>query len=401
VIEALIVGNETLLRGELSAGQVKEYIAQVKERSGLPVTYADVWDFWLRAPELVDAVDFVTIHILPYWEDHPVAAGDAVDHVLEVRRFVEERLPNKEIFIGEVGWPSAGRMRDGALPSRVNQALVLSGIVAAAKAEGWKANLIEAFDQPWKRSLEGTAGGHWGIFDNARREPKFHFGEPLSNHPDWVIKAALGAGVALIVFCAAWLGQRRRDPSWPRDLATGLIALAAGLTFGAAAVGLTRESVSFSDGLSAAALASLALAVPAATAFALARGNSLTGFTNGLTAKGWRNRDWVTPGLALLLAATVVVTIHIALGLVFDPRYKDFPVAALTGPVVGLSILAFFHSADPRRPGVAERTAAVVLAVAAVFIVINESVANWQAIWLAALLILLASAVLRAQAAPG
>src|SRR6187551_3760746 len=85
VIEAFIVGNETLLRGELGADRIKTYLEEVKRRSGLPVTYADVWEFWLKAPDLAPATDFVTIHILPYWEDRPVAAEDAAKHVRDVR----------------------------------------------------------------------------------------------------------------------------------------------------------------------------------------------------------------------------------------------------------------------------------------------------------------------------
>ena len=85
----------------------------------------------------------------------------------EVRDRVQAAFPGKEIWIGEVGWPSAGRMREGALPSPVNQARFLSGVVTAAKQEGWKVNLIEAFDQPWKRLMEGTVGGYWGVYDDA------------------------------------------------------------------------------------------------------------------------------------------------------------------------------------------------------------------------------------------
>src|SRR6185437_15305133 len=76
-VKALIVGNETLLRGELPPAEIKADLEQVRQRSGLPVTYADVWEFWLKAPELAGATDFVTIHILPYWEDRPVAERDA------------------------------------------------------------------------------------------------------------------------------------------------------------------------------------------------------------------------------------------------------------------------------------------------------------------------------------
>ena len=115
-VKALIVGNETLLRGELAPATIGTYLEEVKRRSGLPVTYADVWEFWLKSPELAAAADFITIHILPYWEDDPVSAKDAVAHVREVRDRVQATFPGKEILIGEVGWPSAGRMRAGRSP---------------------------------------------------------------------------------------------------------------------------------------------------------------------------------------------------------------------------------------------------------------------------------------------
>ena len=91
----------------------------------MPVTYADVWEFWLRHREVAAAVDFVTIHILPYWEDFPISARDAANHVDAIRRQMVAAFPGKDILVGEFGWPSAGRMREGALPSPVNQARVM------------------------------------------------------------------------------------------------------------------------------------------------------------------------------------------------------------------------------------------------------------------------------------
>ena len=208
-VKALIVGNETLLRGELAPATVGTYLEEVKRRSGLPVTYADVWEFWLKSPELASAADFVTIHILPYWEDDPVSAKDAVAHVREVRDRAAGDVPRQGDLDRRSGLAQCqGRMREGALPSPANQARVLSDVVAAAKQDGWKVNLIEAFDQPWKRLLEGTVGGYWGVYGDQRREPKFQFGQSISNHPDWRLKAGLGIGAALLVFVAFWLGSR-------------------------------------------------------------------------------------------------------------------------------------------------------------------------------------------------
>jgi exo-beta-1,3-glucanase (GH17 family) len=403
-IKALIVGNETLLRGELPADEIRARLKEVRERSGLPVTYADVWEFWLKAPELAAATDFVTIHILPYWENDPVAERDAVAHVREVRQKFEAEFPGKEILIGEVGWPSRGRMRDGALPSPANQARFLSGVVSLAKAKNWKVNLIEAFDQPWKRLLEGTVGGYWGLYDDAQRAPKFQFGAPVSNHPDWRLKAGLGVGAALLAFIAFWAGSRgvpSRERSWRRDLAAGGIALSSGLLFGLAAVNLPMEGEMAGDRLRGVAMLILALVVPMAASYAIASGDRLPGFARALDPSHWRNSNSVQVVLAALLAATMVAAIHVALGLVFDPRYKDFPFAALLGPVTALAIIAFADNRAPSRPGNAERMAAAVLTGSAVFIVLNEGIANWQALVFATLLLLLALTAMRAKAAPG
>ena len=122
VISAIVVGNEVLLRGEMTSTDLIGYIRQIKSQVPMPVTYADVWEFWLRYPDVQNAVDFVTIHVLPYWEDFPIPAAQAAAHVAAIRKRGAEAFPGKEIVIGEFGWPSAGRMREGARPSPSNQA---------------------------------------------------------------------------------------------------------------------------------------------------------------------------------------------------------------------------------------------------------------------------------------
>ena len=156
-IRAVVVGNESLLRGEIAPSELANLIRSVKARISVPVTYADVWEFWLRYPEVHAAVDFVTIHILPYWEDFPVPASEAAAHVESIRQKLKAAFAEKEILIGEVGWPSAGRMRDGALPSPANQARVVQDVLAAAKREHYRVSVIEAFDQPWKTNEGGPA----------------------------------------------------------------------------------------------------------------------------------------------------------------------------------------------------------------------------------------------------
>jgi exo-beta-1,3-glucanase (GH17 family) len=402
VIQAFIVGNEVLLRGEQGAEQIKTYLDEVRRRSGLPVTYADVWEFWLRTPELVPAVDFVTIHILPYWEDEPVPAEDAVAHVRDIRDKVAAAFPGREIFIGEVGWPSAGRMRDGALPSPANQALVLSGVVEAAKEGGWKINLIEAFDQPWKRLLEGTVGGYWGIYDDANRELKFHWGVPVSNNPRWRLEAGLGVGAALLVFLGTFaFGQTSRETmSWSKSLAIAAIALVSGLAFGAALLGVPMEPPYLGDRLRSAGMVVLSLLAPIAAAVAIARSERLDGFAWPLNTSLRRLSDRWSLLLAILFVATVVAAIHIGLGLAFDPRYKDFQLALLSGPIVAFAIVALASGAPRLKPDAAEITAAALLAGSALYVVFDEGFLNWQALWFAGLLLVLAVTALLARRAP-
>src|SRR5882757_494738 len=224
-VRAIIVGNEALLRGDVSAAKLREYITSVKSQVKAPVTYADVWEFWQRHRELASAVDFVTVHILPYWEDDPISADKAADHVGSIRKLVAKDFPGKEIMIGEFGWPSAGRMRESALPSPATQARVLADVLRRGKEDGFRVNLIEAFDQPWKRFLEGTVGGHWGLYDDASRRQKFVWGAPVSNHRNWLWQAIGGVVLAAAAFAAAMFVQGRRPDNAPDNRAWVAIAL--------------------------------------------------------------------------------------------------------------------------------------------------------------------------------
>src|SRR6201994_4383430 len=244
VITSLVVGNEVLLRGEMTTSDLAATIRSVKAQVAIPVTYADVWEFWLRNREIYEAVDFVTIHILPYWEDFPIRAKYAAAHVDAIRKRMAVAFPAKEILIGETGWPSEGRMREGALPSRTNQARVVSEILELAKKENFRVNLIEAYDQPWKRQLEGTVGGYWGLFDSEPRELKYPPGQPISNFPMWKWQMGGGLALSLIVFISAWATTRRR-PWTPRPIswvAVGLTATSAGILAGIAADKMVYES---------------------------------------------------------------------------------------------------------------------------------------------------------------
>ena len=108
-IRGIVVGNEVLLRREQSAQQMSKYIDQVRSAVDVPVTYADVWEFWSENAELAGHVSFVTVHILPYWEDHPVGIHAAIDHITGTAERMRQMFNGKDVLIGETGWPSEGR----------------------------------------------------------------------------------------------------------------------------------------------------------------------------------------------------------------------------------------------------------------------------------------------------
>src|SRR3984957_7663751 len=295
VISSVVVGNEELLRGEMTATDLAAIIRSVKAQVTVPVTYAycAVWEYWLGSREGYEAVDFVPIPILPYWEDFPIRAKYAAAHVDAIRKRMAVAFPNKEILIGETGWPSAGRMREGALPSRTNQARVVSEILDLAKRESFRVNLIEAYDQPWKRELEGSVGGYWGLFDSVQRALKYPPGEAISNYPLWKWQMGGGMTLAVLVFGTGWLALRRRPwkPRLSSWIAVALSATSAGVLLGIAADKMYYESLGPGGWLRWGALLAAGIASPLLCTNALMSGRSLPTFLELLGPREMRERS--------------------------------------------------------------------------------------------------------------
>jgi glucan 1,3-beta-glucosidase len=400
VITAVVVGNEVLLRGEMTTSDLVAIIRSVKSQVSVPVTYADVWEYWLRNREVYDAVDFVTIHILPYWEDFPIRAKNAAAHVDAIRKRMAVAFPGKEILIGETGWPSEGRMRDGALPSRTNQARVVSEILNLAKLENFRVNLIEAYDQPWKRQLEGTVGGNWGLFDSVHRAVKYPPGEAISNFPFWKLQMGCGMALSVFVFGAAWLTLRRRPwkPRLASWIAVGISATAAGILLGVATDKMFYESYGFGGWLRWGALLAAAVASPLLGANALMSGRALPTFLELLGPRDVRTKSALSMLLGAVLVVTTLIGAETALGFVFDPRYRDFPFAALTMAVVPFSSLMLLNRPQEGVRPIAEAVFAGLLAAGALYTVFNEGPNNWQSLWTCAIYFLLAITLWRARA---
>jgi glucan 1,3-beta-glucosidase len=294
-------------------------------------------------------------------------------------------------------------MREGALPSPANQARVIAEILARGKREGFRVNVIEAFDQPWKRYLEGTVGGHWGLLDDATRAQKFSWGEPVSNHPHWRWQAAGGVALALAMFAVAMMARRREWTSvtFPAWIAIALNATVSGVLIGWTIETLPVESLGFGGWLRSLSFATLAIACPLAGSAALAIPQASPAFAQVVAPRVDRTSDPLAFWLGFLLLAVTVLALQSALALAFDPRYRDFPFAPLTSAALPFLLLSLLAPLPPGQRSFAETVAAAVLVLCSLFIVWNETMANWQALWFCSMLGLLAISLLRARAAPG
>jgi glucan 1,3-beta-glucosidase len=292
-------------------------------------------------------------------------------------------------------------MREGALPSRTSQARVVSDILDTAKREGFRVNLIEAYDQPWKRQLEGTVGGYWGVIDAYQRDVKYPPGVPISNFPSWKLYMAAGMVLSAFTFLSAISALRRR-PWTPRLIswvAVAISATTAGCLLGIAADKMFYESYGIGGWLKWGALLSAAIASPILCANAQMMGRSLPTFLELLGPRDYKTRSKMTILLGLVLAITAVIAGETALGFAFDPRYRDFPYAALTMAVVPFANLMLLNRPQAGARPIAESVFAGLLAGGALFIGINEGADNWQAVWTCTIYLLLAITLWRARAA--
>jgi exo-beta-1,3-glucanase (GH17 family) len=386
-IDSLIVGNEVLLRREQTPAALRTYIQRVRAATDVPVTYADVWEYWLRYEQLAPEVSFVTVHMLPYWEDEPVRIERAVAHIAEVLERVQQAFQGKRVVIGEAGWPSMGRQRDGAVPSLVNEARFFREFTAYAAKHDVHYNFIEAFDQPWKRALEGTVGGQWGLFD-AQSRLKFPLQGPVQEDPDWRVPfvAALAAAV-LVAVLAGWLWRAKM--AWRAAAIAGLASCSAAallvlqVRYLAAANRTPIEwlgSVTwFLSGWLVYVCSTWLIVRSMRDACAVA---SLPSALHTLRCfdSSWRGAERVRAMLSLSRLVFLFGLAYIGILLTLDSRYRDFPVMAAVLPVAALWMYSLVN-----RPNVAierpleELLLTYWLAVASVWIALAEGWENVQA----------------------
>ena len=162
--DILGVGNEVLLRGDLSEDEILGYVARAREGApGVPVGYVDAYFEFNDHPRIADACDVILANCYPFWEECP--AETALLYMKEMYRKAQHAAKGKKVIISETGWPNIGTPEGGAIPSEENAIKYFVDTYRWAEEEGIEIFWFSSFDETWKVDREGDVGAYWGLWD--------------------------------------------------------------------------------------------------------------------------------------------------------------------------------------------------------------------------------------------
>ena len=160
----LAVGNEVLLRGELTEDELIDYINRAKQAvPGVEVGYVDAYFEFNDHPRVTEACDVILANCYPFWEGCP--ADHALLYMKEMYRRAQHAANGKKVIISETGWPNVGTPEGGAVPSFDNAIKYFINTYQWAEEEGVEIFYFSSFDETWKVDAEGDVGAYWGIWD--------------------------------------------------------------------------------------------------------------------------------------------------------------------------------------------------------------------------------------------
>ncbi|WP_127845933.1 MFS transporter [Psychroflexus aestuariivivens] len=163
-VDIAVVGNEVLLREELSEKDLLDYIQEVKKAlPNIQIGYVDAYYLYNEHPLLIDACDVILINCYPFWEGADIEISTA--YLREMYALIESKAKGKQIIIAETGWPSQGEVNEKAVPSNINAMKYFINVSNWIQQENIKLFYFSSFDESWKARHEGDVGQRWGIWD--------------------------------------------------------------------------------------------------------------------------------------------------------------------------------------------------------------------------------------------
>lgn len=163
--DILGVGNEVLLRGDLSEDELIACIHKVKDAvpAGIDVGYVDAYFEFEQHSRVSEAYDVILANCYPFWEGCP--AAHALLYMKEMYRRAVHAANGKKVIISETGWPNIGTPTDGAVPSFENAIKYFVDTCRWAEEDNIEVIYFAAFDEAWKVDKEGDVGAYWGLWD--------------------------------------------------------------------------------------------------------------------------------------------------------------------------------------------------------------------------------------------
>ena len=185
IIFSLSAGNEACVDWTdhyVPVESVINYVRMIKKEAKQPVTFCENYLPWLdKLKDLVDEVDFISIHTYPVWEYKHI--HEALEYTKQNYYAVADTYPNKPVVITEAGWTTFSNGK-GICPSNVSeehQHIYYNDLVEWCEDDSILTFVFEAFDEPWKGSGEALEPEkHWGLF-KVDRTPKLVMREYFSD----------------------------------------------------------------------------------------------------------------------------------------------------------------------------------------------------------------------------
>ena len=165
-VDIAAVGNEVLLRGDLSEKEMIAYIIRVKnelKELNIPVGCVDTYYEYSKRPKLVEISDIILTNCYPFWEGSSIE--NSLTQLRQIHAIIQKAANGKRIIITETGWPSQGNAVQKADPTKLNAMKYFIQTQEWACKEGVEMFHFSSFDESWKVKTEGELGARWGIWD--------------------------------------------------------------------------------------------------------------------------------------------------------------------------------------------------------------------------------------------
>ena len=163
-VDILAIGNEVLLRGDLTEDQLLDYLERAKQAApGIPVSYVDAYFLFENHPRVTEACDVLLVNCYPFWES--CSAEYSLIYMKEMYRRAVNVAHGKKVIISETGWPNVGSPYGSAVPSNENALNYFIQTYQWAEQDDIDIFYFSSFDESWKVGDEGDVGAYWGLWD--------------------------------------------------------------------------------------------------------------------------------------------------------------------------------------------------------------------------------------------